>query len=121
SCARRAAARDRRMALLIDTSILVDIERAGALLEASVGDAERAMSVITVSELLHGGHRAKDPAVAARRLAFVEALLATIAPLPMLKAWSASSLPPQLPWSLPPRARRSAASAGAIRTTRAPA
>jgi tRNA(fMet)-specific endonuclease VapC len=33
------------------------------------------LSVISVSELLHGAHRAVDPAVRARRLAFVEAIL----------------------------------------------
>ena len=46
------------MALLIDTSVLIDLERSGAALEAKAGEDERGTRVITVSELLHGVHRA---------------------------------------------------------------
>jgi tRNA(fMet)-specific endonuclease VapC len=74
------------MAVLIDTSVLVDLERSGGALEAAAGNADRAISVITVSELLHGIHRAKTPPVAARRSAFVEAVLAAVAPLPITSA-----------------------------------
>ena len=65
------------MAVLIDTDMLVDLER-GVInpeVEHAVGDEDRAISVITVSELLHGIHRATG-AQRTRRRAFVEHLLA---------------------------------------------
>ena len=67
------------MAVLIDTSILIAYERGQLDVAAHVSqrEAEEAfLSVISASELLHGAHRAADPAVRARRLAFVEATLA---------------------------------------------
>ena len=51
-------------------------------MEAVVGDEERAISVITVSELLHGVHRATS-ANRTRRRAFVEHLLAGFEPVPI--------------------------------------
>ncbi len=65
------------MAVLIDTDMLVDLERgvATAELERAIGDEDRAISVITVSELLHGVHRASG-APRVRRSAFVEHVLA---------------------------------------------
>ncbi len=65
------------MAVLIDTGLLVDLERgvANPQVDAAIGEEDRAISVITVSELLHGVHRA-DGAQRARRSAFVEHLLA---------------------------------------------
>lgn len=71
------------MAVLIDTSVLVDEERRGNGLQRLVGDDERAISVVTVSELLHGVHRADSDARRVRRQAFVERLLATIQPVPI--------------------------------------
>lgn len=64
------------MAVLIDTDMLVDLERGvvNADVENSIGDEDRAISVITVSELLHGVHRASG-AQRTRRRAFVEHLL----------------------------------------------
>lgn len=50
--------------------------------ERLTGDEERAISVITVSELLHGVHRAQG-AVRARRRAFVEHLLAGLEAIPI--------------------------------------
>ena len=47
-----------------------------------MADEEGAISVITVSELLHGVHRARD-AIRARRHAAVEHLLATFEPIPI--------------------------------------
>jgi len=47
-----------------------------------VGDEERAVSVVTVSELLHGVHRASG-ARRVRRQAFVEHVLAALEPLPI--------------------------------------
>ena len=64
------------MAVLIDTDMLVDLER-GVVdpdVENAIGDDDRAISVITVSELLHGVDRASG-AQRTRRRAFVEHLL----------------------------------------------
>lgn len=65
------------MAVLIDTGLLVDLERGvtNPDVERAIGEEDRAISVITVSELLHGVHRASG-AQRARRSAFVEHLLA---------------------------------------------
>lgn len=71
------------MAVLIDTSVLVNVERRGLSLERALGERERAISVITASELLHGVHRAADDCVRNRRLAFVEHLISSIEPLPI--------------------------------------
>jgi predicted nucleic acid-binding protein len=69
------------MAVLIDTSVLIDVERGRAPLDAMIGDQERAISVISASELLHGVHRARDERLAARRRAFVERVLALFDPI----------------------------------------
>jgi tRNA(fMet)-specific endonuclease VapC len=74
------------MAVLIDTSVLVHAERRGNSLDEAIGDQDRAISVITASELLHGVHRARAGAVRARRAAFVEHLLSAIEPLPITTA-----------------------------------
>jgi tRNA(fMet)-specific endonuclease VapC len=71
------------MAVLIDTSVLVDAERRGALLDRVAGDEDRAISVITASELLHGVHRATSQGIRTRRSAFVEHVLAQLEPLPI--------------------------------------
>lgn len=65
------------MAVLIDTDLLVDLERGvvNPEVENAIGDEDRAISVITVSELLQGVHRSIG-AQRARRQAFVEHLLA---------------------------------------------
>lgn len=47
-----------------------------------MGDEERAISVITVSELLHGVHRSTGPR-RNRRAAFVEHVLAGLEPVPI--------------------------------------
>ena len=71
------------MAVLIDTDLLVDRERgAPDRLESLLGDEDRAISVITVSELLHGAHRATGD-VWARRRAFVEHVIAVFDPIPI--------------------------------------
>lgn len=71
------------MAVLIDTSVLINAERRRLSLERALGEEERAISVITASELLHGVHRATDERVRARREAFVEHLIAALEPLPI--------------------------------------
>jgi tRNA(fMet)-specific endonuclease VapC len=64
------------VAVLIDTDMLVYLERGvvSPEVENAIGDDDRAISVITVSELLHGVHRASG-AQRTRRRAFVEHLL----------------------------------------------
>jgi tRNA(fMet)-specific endonuclease VapC len=87
------------MALLIDTSVLIDAERRERSLSSHLGGGDRAISVITASELLHGVHRAKEGNVRTRRAAFVEALLSALEALPITMAvarmhaeiWSALS------------------------------
>lgn len=74
------------MAVLIDTTVLVNAERRGQSLDQAVGDQDRAISVITASELLHGVHRAQSGAVRARRSAFVEHVISAIEPLPVTTA-----------------------------------
>jgi tRNA(fMet)-specific endonuclease VapC len=65
------------VAVLIDTGLLVDLERgvANPDVDRAIGEEDRAISVVTVSELLHGVHRASG-SQRARRSAFVEHLLA---------------------------------------------
>jgi predicted nucleic acid-binding protein len=49
------------VAVLIDTDMLVDLERgvANPAVEQAIGTEDRAIGVITVSELLHGVDRGK--------------------------------------------------------------
>jgi len=65
------------LAVLIDTDLLVDVERgvANPEVDNAIGGEDRAISVITVSELLHGVHRVSG-GLRTRRRAFVEHLLA---------------------------------------------
>jgi tRNA(fMet)-specific endonuclease VapC len=70
------------VAVLIDTDLLIDLEQGSALLENLLGEEERAISVITMSELLHGVLRARG-AKRARRQAFVEHLLAGLQAIPI--------------------------------------
>jgi tRNA(fMet)-specific endonuclease VapC len=71
------------LAVLIDTSVLVNAERRGLPLERVLGERERAISVITASELLHGVHRAMNDRARSLRRAFVEHLISSIEPLPI--------------------------------------
>jgi tRNA(fMet)-specific endonuclease VapC len=73
------------VALLIDTNLLIELERdetEADRIDTALGDENRAISVITVSELLHGVHRATG-ARRTRRRAFVEHLLAGLEPIPI--------------------------------------
>jgi tRNA(fMet)-specific endonuclease VapC len=72
------------VALLIDTDVLIDLERGASApaIEELLGEEERAISVITVSELLHGVLRATG-ARRARRQAFVEHLLGELQAIPI--------------------------------------
>jgi tRNA(fMet)-specific endonuclease VapC len=69
--------------ILIDTSVLVDAERDHKVLKQLLLDARHSISVITVSELLHGVHRAAPDHVRIRRQVVVEALLGAIEQLPI--------------------------------------
>ncbi|MBA4387976.1 MAG: hypothetical protein C0404_08340 [Verrucomicrobia bacterium] len=67
--------------VLIDSSVLINVERSGTDISAFVRgreEEEAFLSVISASELLHGVHRAIDPKIKAKRLAFVEGVLAAI-------------------------------------------
>jgi tRNA(fMet)-specific endonuclease VapC len=69
------------MGILIDNSILIHFEKKGADLSVYVNGREDEMafvSVVSASELLHGVHRASDRMIKARRLAFVEGILAAL-------------------------------------------
>lgn len=72
------------MGVLIDSSVLIHFERSDTDLSTYIQgreEEEAFLSVISASELLHGVHRAKDKRIKAKRLAFVEGVLAS---LPML-------------------------------------
>jgi tRNA(fMet)-specific endonuclease VapC len=69
------------MGILIDSSVLIAWERDRLDLQSQLEEyteEDFAISVITASELLHGVHRAVNPAQRPRREAFVEGLLARL-------------------------------------------
>ena len=69
------------MGILIDSSVLIAWERNRLNLESQLAEyatEDFAISAITASELLHGVHRAANPAQRRRREAFVEGLLARL-------------------------------------------
>ena len=73
------------MDLLIDTSVLVSLERDDpgiATPMSRFGDDSVAIASITASELLHGVHRADSARRRGERERFVEAVLAAVAVLP---------------------------------------
>jgi len=73
------------MGVILDTSMLIAAERRAIRFESlleKLGNEPVAMAAITASELLHGYHRATEPAIRARRGAFVDALLGLIPVLP---------------------------------------
>ncbi len=73
------------MALLIDTSVAVAMERERKSLQSLLdraSDEEVAVAAITASELLHGVHRADTAMRRERRLRQVEALLEAVSVLP---------------------------------------
>lgn len=73
------------MAVLIDTDHLIEIERGSVraeTLEARIAGEVRSISVVTMSELLHGVFRASG-ARRASRLAFVERILTGVECLPI--------------------------------------
>ncbi len=73
------------MGLLIDTDVLILADRSKAPVDLARYSEHGVafISAITASELLVGVHRASDPAIRARRTAFVESILAAIPALPI--------------------------------------
>ena len=71
------------MGLIVDSSVLIHFERSGRPVELSDQAASEAIfiSVVTVSELLVGVHRANTEERKKSRLAFVEQIISTIAAL----------------------------------------
>lgn len=69
--------------VLIDTTVLIDAERDSKVLDQLPQDERHAISVVTVSELLHGVHRAAPDHVRIRRQVVVDALLGAIEQLPI--------------------------------------
>ncbi len=67
---------------LIDTSVLIDVER-GLLPLEPLETEGKAISVISVSELLHGVHRAENAARRVRREAVVEQILGAVEQVPI--------------------------------------
>ena len=66
------------MSVLVDTSVLVALERAaagGAPADARLLGEGTLLSAVTASELLHGVHRARTAVQRARRERFVERIL----------------------------------------------
>lgn len=73
------------MGFLIDSSVLIALERERLTLEgmrSALSDQDFALSAITASELLHGVHRASEPAIRAQRSRFVEHLLGGMPVIP---------------------------------------
>jgi len=69
------------MGILIDSSVLIHFERTGTDVSTYVEGQEEEdafLSVVSASELLHGVHRATSAKRRAKRLAFVEGVLASI-------------------------------------------
>jgi len=67
------------MAALIDSSVLIAVERGNLEVDAITAhyaEEDVAISAVSASELLHGVHRARTPGQRHRRQAFVEGLLA---------------------------------------------
>lgn len=65
------------MGVIVDTSVLIAVERGTYSLEALSGRVfydEAGVSAITMSELLHGAHRARDLGERTRRFAVAEAI-----------------------------------------------
>ena len=81
------------MGLILDSSVAIAAERRGDTVQAflqrviaTAGDQEAALSPVGVVELVHGIHRADTAERRARREAFVEELLSTVAIYPLTTA-----------------------------------
>lgn len=73
------------MGVILDSSVLIAAERGTLCFDRlldGLGSTPISMAAVTASELLHGCHRASDPAARVRRAAFVDALLEVIPVIP---------------------------------------
>ena len=78
------------MGLILDSSVAIAAERRGDTVQAflervidTAGDQEAALSAVGVVELVDGVHRADTAERRARREAFIEELLSTVAVYPL--------------------------------------
>lgn len=75
------------MGVVVDSNLLIDLDRGSVRAQAFIANVDEEdeifISVITVSELLHGVHRARNQAQKLRRSAFVEKLVDNIPALPV--------------------------------------
>lgn len=69
------------MGIILDSSVIITAERRGhsvrqilEQVQASQGETEVGLSVVTVAELVHGAYRAKTQTQQERRLEFIERL-----------------------------------------------
>lgn len=76
------------MGLMVDTNVFIKYERAGGpIVFPGLAESEKAyISVVTVSELLVGVHRANTEDRRQRRAAFVEAVLSSVETLDITAA-----------------------------------
>lgn len=73
------------MGALIDTTVIVQIERSGqtpARIFERIGERVALLAAISVSELLHGVHRADNELCRQRRKRFLESVFAVLPILP---------------------------------------
>jgi len=76
--------------LILDSSVIIAAERRGhsvrqilEQVQAAHAEAENALSVVSIAELVHGAFRAKTQDQADRRLAFVERLSTDVPEYPV--------------------------------------
>ena len=80
------------MGLILDSSVVIAAERRGDTVEqfvervvSATGDQNAALSAVGLTELIHGLHRAKTPALRLRRESFLNELLADLTVYPYTK------------------------------------
>ncbi len=73
------------MGLILDSSVVIAAERRGhsvkqilEQIEATHGEIDVALSVVTIAELMHGAYRANTEAHKQRRLTFIERLCSDV-------------------------------------------
>lgn len=73
------------MGLILDSSVVIAAERRGHTvrqileqIQASHGQIDIGLSVVTIAELMHGAYRAKADADKQRRLAFIDRLCSDV-------------------------------------------
>jgi hypothetical protein len=80
------------MGVIVDSSGVIAAERGGHGIEwllrqvlSVAGDQDAALSAVGLTELVHGLYRTSDPAVRARREAFLDDLLRALTVYPYIK------------------------------------